>query len=347
MKTIHCATVLVSLFAGVSLTASALAQAAPPPLPPVPPGVNPRAIQAIPAPTLVQPLTVPAPVPAPAITIPAPVVPAAPANPNALVWDAEMKEASPAIGEATANYTFWFTNTSSKEVVINAVRTSCGCTSTKLPTMPWHIPPGTNSPIEVSLDLRGKAGVISKAVTVDSTAGIKSLIIKVNIPGAAATQTGLQIPGHPMMNDVDRLKNMQAALADRQVVFKDAKCATCHADPAKTLAGGPQLYTAVCGICHDSVQRAALVPDLKAPKHETDIDYWKQWITYGKAGSMMPAFGKADGGPLSEQQIAALADYCVKTFQPVHAVVPAPAPAPAPAPTTNAAIQINPQPKTN
>ena len=153
MKTIHCATVLVSLFAGVSLTASALAQAAPPPLPPVPPGVNPRAIQAIPSPTLVQPLTVPAPVPAPAITIPAPVVPAAPANPNALVWDAEMKEASPAIGEATANYTFWFTNTSAKEVVINAVRTSCGCTSTKLPTMPWHIPPGTNSPIEVSLDL--------------------------------------------------------------------------------------------------------------------------------------------------------------------------------------------------
>ena len=329
MKTIHCATVWVSFLAGVSLAASALAQTAPPPLPPVPPGVNPAAI---PAPAIGQPL------PVPAVTIPAPAAPPAPANPNALVWDAEMKEASPAVGEVAANYTFWFTNVSSKEVVINAVRTSCGCTSTKLPTMPWHVPPGTNSPLEVSIDLRGKAGVISKAVTVDSTAGIKSLIIKVNIPGGAP-QTGLQIPGHPMMNDVDRLKNMQSALADRQVVFKDAKCATCHADPAKTLAGGPQLYTAVCGICHDSVQRAALVPDLKAPKHETDIDYWKQWITYGKAGSMMPAFGKADGGPLNEQQIAALADYCVKTFQPVHAVTPAA--------TTNAAIQIIPQPKAN
>ena len=340
MKTIHCATVLVSLFAGAALAASALAQAAPPPLPPVPPVLNPTAIPAIPAPTVVQPLAAPVPVPAPIITIPAPASPAAPANPNALVWDAEMKEASPAVGEGTANYTFWFTNTSSKEVVINAVRTSCGCTSTKLPTMPWHIPPGTNSPLEVSIDLRGKSGVISKAVTVDSTAGIKSLIIKVNIPGGAP-QTAVQIPGHPMMNDVDRLKNMQSALGDRQVVFKDAKCATCHADPAKTLAGGPQLYTAVCGICHDSVQRAALVPDLKAPKHETDMDYWKQWITYGKAGSMMPAFGKADGGPLNEQQIAALADYCVKTFQPVHAVVPTPAP------ITNAAIQIFPQPKAN
>lgn len=329
MKTIHCATVWVSFLAGVSLAASALAQTAPPPLPPVPPGVNPAAI---PAPAIGQPL------PVPAVTIPAPAAPPAPANPNALVWDAEMKEASPAVGEVAANYTFWFTNVSSKEVVINAVRTSCGCTTAKLPTMPWHVPPGTNSPLEVSIDLRGKAGVISKAVTVDSTAGIKSLIIKVNIPGGAP-QTGLQIPGHPMMNDVDRLKNMQSALADRQVVFKDAKCATCHADPAKTLAGGPQLYTAVCGICHDSVQRAALVPDLKAPKHETDIDYWKQWITYGKAGSMMPAFGKADGGPLNEQQIAALADYCVKTFQPVHAVTPAA--------TTNAAIQIIPQPKAN
>ena len=342
MKTNHCVTVLFSLFAGAYLAATALAQTVSPPLPPVPPGVNPKALPAIPAPTLIQPLTAqvpsPVPVPAPAITIAAPVAPPVPANPNALVWDAEMKEASPAAGEATANYTFWFTNTSSQEVVINAVRTSCGCTTAKLPTMPWHVSPGTNSPLEVSIDLRGKSGVISKAVTVDSTAGIKSLIIKVNIAGGAP-QTAVQIPGHPVMNDVDRLKNMQSALADRQVVFKDAKCATCHADPAKTLAGGPQLYTAVCGICHDSVQRAALVPDLKAPKHETDIDYWKQWITYGKAGSMMPAFGKADGGPLSEQQIAALADYCVKTFQPVHAVTPTA--------TTNAAIQIIPQPKAN
>ena len=340
MKTIHRALALVSLLAGVSLTVSALAQAAPPPLPPVPPGVNLQAVPAIPAPTLVQPLTAQTPAPVPAVTLPAPVVPAAPANPNALVWDAEMKEASPAVGEVTANYTFWFTNTSSKEVVINAVRTSCGCTSTKLPTMPWHVPPGTNSPLEVSIDLRGKSGVISKAVTVDSTAGIKSLIVKVNIPGGTP-QTGLQIPGHTMMNDVDRLKNMQLALGDRQVVFKDAKCATCHADPAKTLAGGPQLYTAVCGICHDSVQRAALVPDLKTLKHETDLDYWKHWIANGKGGSMMPAFGKADGGPLTEQQIAALADYCVKTFQPAHAVVPVPTV------TTNAAIQINSQPKAN
>ena len=340
MKIIHRAMVLVSLLAGVSLTPSALAQAAPPPLPPVPSGFKPTAIPAIPAPALVQPPRALTPVPVASVTLPVPVMLAAPANPNALVWDAEMKEASPAAGEASANYTFWFTNTSQSEVVINAVRTSCGCTSTKLPTMPWHIPPGTNSPLEVSIDLRGKSGVISKAVTVDSTAGIKSLIIKVNMPGGAQ-QTGLQIPGHPAMNDVDRLKNMQSALGDRQVVFKDAKCATCHADPAKTLAGGPQLYSAVCGICHDSVQRAALVPDLKALKHETDLDYWKQWITYGKAGSMMPAFGKVDGGPLSEQQIAALADYCMKTFQPVHAGVPAPTP------TTNAAIQNITQPKAN
>ena len=340
MKIIKHAMVLVSLLAGVSLTASALAQAAPPPLPPVPPGVNPRAIPAIPAPTLVQPLTAPAPVPVSAITIPAPVAPPAPANPNALIWDAEMKETSPAVGEATANYTFWFTNTSAKEVVINAVRTSCGCTTAKLPTMPWHVEAGTNGMLEISVDLRGKSGVISKAVTVDSTAGIKSLIVKINIPGGTP-QPVAQIPGHPVMSDVDRMKNMQSSLGDKQVVFKDAKCATCHADPAKTLAGGPQLYTAVCGICHDSVQRAALVPDLKAPRHETDIDYWNHWITYGKGGSMMPAFGKADGGPLTEQQIAALADYCVKTFQPVHAVVPASAA------TTNAAIQINPQPKAN
>ena len=129
----------------------------------------------------------------------------------------------------------------------------------------------------------------------------------------------------------------QSALADRQVVFKDAACAKCHAEPAKGKTDGQQLYAAVCGTCHDSPQRAALVTDLKALKHETDSDYWKQWITYGRAGSMMPAFGDSQGGPLTQLQIDSLASYCVKTFLPVAALA-------APVGATNASVSVFPLP---
>lgn len=316
--------------AGLMLAWAAHAQKAPAPvqipLPPQPPA----------------PVTIPAPAP----FIPSPVVaPAKPvmatttpgANPGALVWDAEFKESVPKTGDATAPFTFWFTNTSSSTVVINSVRTSCGCTTAKLPAMPWSVPAGSNGPVEVVLDLRGKSGAISKAVTVDSTAGVKSLIIKVTMPNGpgmphVAGQLGQTVPA---MNDVDRVKNMQAALADRQVVFKDPACAKCHAEPAQGKIDGHQLYAAVCGTCHDSPQRAALVPDLRTLKHETDTDYWKQWIANGRVGSMMPAFEQAQGGPLNAQQIAALADYCVKTFHPVVA----------PVAVTNASAALPPLPK--
>jgi hypothetical protein len=74
------------------------------------------------------------------------------------------------------------------------------------------------------------------------------------------------------------------------------------------------------------------VPDLRALKHPTDADFWRQWITYGRAGSMMPAFAAAEGGPLSPKQIDALVEFMVKAFpnrtpQPAQAVPPAPHPA--------------------
>jgi len=322
------------------------AQIAPPPSPPLPPGLpQPREILIPPGiPNLLPPIPAVAAQPAlrppvigqPVIGQPviSPVVALPPANPNALVWDAENKEITPSPGEASGSFTFWFTNVSSTEVIINSVRTSCGCTTAKLPSMPWHVAAGTNGSLDVAIDLRGKSGVISKAVTVDSTAGIKSLIVKINMPGA------LPVAGHtvPAMNDVDRLKNMQSALADRQVVFKDAACAKCHAEPAKGLVAGHQLYSAVCGTCHDSPQRAALVTDLRTLKHETDADYWKQWITYGRAGSMMPAFGDSQGGPLNDHQIDMLAAYCASTFRPVTTVATA----------TNSAVSVFPLPaKTN
>ena len=57
-----------------------------------------------------------------------------------------------------------------------------------------------------------------------------------------------------------------------------------------------------------------MVTDLHDIKTPTNVDFWQTWIAHGKAGSLMPAFSSADGGPLSEMQIASLAGYLNMAF---------------------------------
>jgi mono/diheme cytochrome c family protein len=238
---------------------------------------------------------------------------------GALAWDADTKDYTSKPGERYANFTFWFTNTSSAEVTIHSAQSSCFCTVAKLPQQPWRIGPGSNGPIQVTMDLAGKNGTVMKAVTVDSTTGRKTLLVKTTVTPAPA-QAGAS------MNEADRSKNMQTALADRQAIFKKAECASCHAEPAKGKSGGAELYAAVCSSCHDSPQRASTVPDLRALPHAPDAADWKTWIRYGRAGSMMPAFAQSEGGPLEDRQIVALSEYLVKAMPTrVSAGTPAPA----------------------
>src|SRR5258706_2723795 len=145
--------------------------------------------------------------PPPTVSLPKP--PTQPAN--YIVWDAESKEYNAKPGEASAHFTFYVTNVSKEVVLVNSVHTSCGCTVAQLPEQPWHLQPGSNGPINVTVNLAGKSGTIVKSVTVDTSAGVKSLLVKVNIPSAQPVASGV---------DVDRMRNMQVALADRQAVFK-------------------------------------------------------------------------------------------------------------------------------
>ena len=219
-----------------------------------------------------------------------------------LAWDADAKEYHPKPGELTAHFTFYVTNVAAEEVIISRLQRSCGCTEAKMPEQPWRLAPGTNGAIEATIDLRGKGGRISKTLTVHSSAGLKTLLLNVNIPPASAP-TGAFNP--------DRSRNLQIAGQDRQAVFK-GECAACHAE---TTAGksGRELYQAGCAICHDAQNRAAMVPDLRALQHPTNAEHWRQWIGSSKPGSLMPAFAKSAGGPLSEEQIRSLVDYLTQT----------------------------------
>ncbi|EEF58590.1 DUF1573 domain-containing protein [Pedosphaera parvula] len=216
-----------------------------------------------------------------------------------LAWDAESKEYVAGTNETHARLFFCLTNVSSKEVVITDVATSCGCTVATIPSKPWKIPPKEIGRIDVAIDLRGKTGTITKEVSVASPTAAKLLTVSATIPsGYGGGMT-------PAMGD--RLRNQESAAANRQSIFRN-NCASCHLVPAFGKSGA-KLYTAACAICHDSPHRATMVPDLHHLNKDTNADYWRQWITHGKDGTLMPGFAATDGGPLDDEQINSLVDY--------------------------------------
>lgn len=254
------------------------------------------------------PTTAPAPPVVPFLppAVPPPPVPApnSAALPNEVVaWDANDKATNVTFGEPAAQFTFALTNVSKEPVTIVSVHTSCGCTTAQLPPMPWKLDPGANGEIHINMNLAGKSGTVIKSITVATDKGTKFLLVRtIILPLASSASTA---PGM-------REQNMMLARADRQAVFK-GDCASCHAEPAKNKQG-KELYAAVCGVCHEAEHRASMVPDLHIAKTERNEDYWRNWITHGKEGSLMPAFAQSAGGILTPQQIDSLVAYLAKAM---------------------------------
>jgi mono/diheme cytochrome c family protein len=212
-----------------------------------------------------------------------------------LAWDGESKETNVNANAAVAGFVFNFTNVSSSPIVILNVRPSCGCTTAKLPPLPWTLAPGTNGQMMATVNLAGKSGTLYKSLNVYTDKGFKTLQLKITILPFVM----------PKMSEADRAQNVKIATADRQAVFK-GDCATCHVQPGEGKYG-LALYEADCAICHESEHRATMVPDLHTLKTPTNVEFWRIWIAHGKPGSLMPAFSTADGGPLSDMQITSLA----------------------------------------
>jgi hypothetical protein len=285
----------------------------PPPLPPLPspPPVRP-AYRVQTSPVVISPVipgappiaTVP-PAPSTSSPSPTPVRQAPTIVPNTiLAWDAEKKQYFAKATEANAHFTFHLTNVSSSDVMINSVRTSCGCTAAKLPQTPWRIAPGQGGPIEVDMNIAGKRGVIPKSVTVDTSVGMKYLTVESHIAELSVTDTASM---------GERERNQFLAKADPLAIFK-GDCAKCHVEPTVGKMGR-ELYVSACAICHNAEHRAAMVPDLQ-DKYRIPMpaEFWNLFITMGKAGSLMPTFAKEGGGILSKEQIASLVEYLVSDF---------------------------------
>ena len=196
-------------------------------------------------------------------------------------------------------------------VTILDVHPSCGCTTAELPPRPWLLLPGTNSSIRVNVNLAGKSGNVFKSVAIMTDKGKTDLMLRINILAAP--------PAKPMTEE-ERARGVAAAKIDRQAVFK-GDCVTCHANNVQGKYA-KQLFDLVCAVCHEANPRATMVPDLHHLKDPTSEEFWRTWITAGKAGTLMPAFATSQGGPLNDMQIASLAVY-LNSLIPPHAPVPA------------------------
>ena len=221
-----------------------------------------------------------------------------------LTWDAIAKVHHAKLNELDVGFEFYFQNKTSKEVQIKRAISSCGCTVAKLPKLPWVIKPAQKGSVPVTMDLRGKSGVITKTIQLVTDQGI--------IPLKARVAIGLVSGASMKRSKEERAANLRAAAANRQAIFA-GKCVECHVIPTIGKRG-KQLYSTACGICHESKNRAPFVTDLRRLAKGKDKEYWQQWIADSKPNSLMPAFAKQHGGNLDNSQIRTLVAYLTRIF---------------------------------
>jgi cytochrome c553 len=226
-----------------------------------------------------------------------------------LRWDAMTKSNRVEFGRTNVQFVFWATNCATTNVTITNVLPSCGCTVAQLPHTPWLLSAHSNGPVIANIDLIGKFGEMTKTMRIISSAGEQTLTMKISIPENAET--------------IRRMQGMLEAKNDAQAVLR-GECASCHVQKGEGKLG-QELFAADCGICHESAHRADIVPDLAKLNHPTSPEFWKQVISEGKPGTLMPAFAKKKNGPLSDEQISSLVEYLSRKFpsRPVATATPA------------------------
>ena len=220
-----------------------------------------------------------------------------PMKTNLMAWNNLTQTVDVPAAALQAEFLFTFANASDRAFAITTVHPSCGCTTAKIPALPWVIPPGGTGKIPITVNVAGKSGSVFKTVNLVTERGYQTLRLQINI----------QRPGLRELTEVERAQALAMAREDRHAIFK-GDCASCHTQDLRGM-DGKELYDAVCGVCHEAKNRATMVPDLHDLKVPTNREFWQTWITFGKPGTLMPAFAATQGGVFNDTQIISLANY--------------------------------------
>lgn len=179
----------------------------------------------------------------------------------------------------TVEHTFIFENKGTQDLWIKEVTTSCGCTAALVRSN--TVKPGEKGEIKVSYDSQGRAGKVSRTITVvsnDQVEPVKELTI-----------------------DAYVTPSMHEAFNVNESLFSE-KCGACHFNPALNKKG-KELYDAVCAFCHG--RTAGGLEKLKGLEGGVFVERTRNGIS----GTEMPAWSKDKGGPLDEEQIMSLSNF--------------------------------------
>lgn len=179
-----------------------------------------------------------------------------------------------------AHATLFIRNNSKQTITITDVQTSCGCTAAT--PADRIIPPNGFTQLNVTTDTTVKAGEVKKWVQVTDSAG-----------RTARSILTLTVTENPHLDRTGR-------------GLFDGKCAACHYDPVQGKKNGKAIYDAACVMCHGEKGKGAYAPALTGIKDATAL---QQFISHGTGTPQMPGFAKAEGGPLTKEQVHILSKW--------------------------------------
>jgi hypothetical protein len=99
-----------------------------------------------------------------------------------LAFDADLKRIESKTALTNATFTFWVTNVCLTNVLILEVTSSCGCTVARFPRRPWLLQPFESGPIRITMDLQDYSGTVFKGAHLHTSAGVKPLLLRADLP---------------------------------------------------------------------------------------------------------------------------------------------------------------------
>lgn len=181
---------------------------------------------------------------------------------------------------------FEFRNNGNEDLVIQQLRTTCGCTAAVASTGPYA--PGASGSIEASYDSRGKIGFATKEIQVVTNDPRGPQILR--LEGTVLAEE------HPAKSPAD--------------ILFTGNCASCHSLPAQGKKG-KALYDAVCYLCHDfpTEHGKPRIAPSKEAMSTISKKRLKRLISEGIPNTSMPGFAHSVKGPLTKEQIDSLVEY--------------------------------------